>query len=68
MCIRAETDRPWRLEAEEITCYIFHGVEETDREDCMVVGREFIRQKCKVTADVVIERAHRLGRSLIFGL
>ena len=41
---------------------LFHGVEESEREDCLKVATDFIKEKCRVSTNVVIERAHRLGR------
>ena len=41
---------------------IFHGIsEEGDQENCMAKVKDFIKVKCKVQDDVVIEVAHRLG-------
>ena len=42
---------------------IFHGIEEKEGEkddDCMATVKTIIKQKCKVTKAVVIERAHRI--------
>ena len=41
---------------------IFHGIsEEGDHENCLANVKDFIKVKCKVQDDVVIEVAHRLG-------
>ena len=41
---------------------IFHGINEGgDQENCLAKVKEFIKVKCKVQDDVVIEVAHRLG-------
>ena len=42
---------------------IFMGVKEEEREDCEQVARSVIKEGCKVTESVTIERAHRIGKS-----
>ena len=41
---------------------IFHGVAEIEGEDCIQVAKKLIRDECKVTDRIVIERAHRVGK------
>ena len=46
---------------------LFHGLKEDDREDggfnSVQFAKDFIRSECKVPDEVVIERAHRIGKS-----
>ena len=42
---------------------LFHGVKEEDREDCIILAKRIIREECKVNETVIIERAHRVGKS-----
>ena len=42
---------------------IFRGVKETENENCMNVARKLIRDECKFPEEVIIERAHRIGKS-----
>ena len=42
---------------------LFHGVKEEDREDCILLAKRIIREECKVNEPVIIERAHRVGKS-----
>ena len=44
---------------------LFHGVKEEDREDCILLAKRIIREECKVNKPVIIERAHRVGKSRI---
>ena len=42
---------------------IFHGQAEVEGEDCMALVRKIIHDDCKVAKTVIIERAHRIGKS-----
>ena len=42
---------------------IFLGVKEEENEDCREVALSVIKDGCKVTESVSIERAHRIGKS-----
>ena len=41
---------------------ILHGIEEGEREDCMLLVKEVLKEKFKMKGDVKVERAHRLGK------
>ena len=41
---------------------VVFGVPEVDREDCVEVMKKEVLEKCGITGDAVIERAHRFGR------
>ena len=40
---------------------IFHGISESVDENCLAKVRDFIKKKCKIDNDVVLEVAHRIG-------
>ena len=44
---------------------LFHGVEESEGEDCLKIVKDIVKLKCGVSGDVVVERAHRLGRKRV---
>ena len=41
---------------------LFHGINETQDENCEIFVKQFIAEKLNITQDVTIDRAHRLGR------
>lgn len=41
---------------------LFHGINETQNENCETLVKQFIAEKLNITQDVTIDRAHRLGR------
>ncbi|GFS10038.1 SH3 domain protein [Elysia marginata] len=41
---------------------IFHGVPESDREECKSVVRNILKEKCRIERVDNVERAHRIGR------
>lgn len=41
---------------------LFHGINETQNENCETLVKQFIAEKLNVTQDVTIDRAHRLGK------
>ena len=40
---------------------IFHGVPETDGEDCIKLAKQIIKEKMQIDGDIKIQRAHRNG-------
>ena len=41
---------------------LFHGINETQNENCEILVKQFITEKLNITQDVTIDRAHRLGK------
>ena len=41
---------------------VFHGLKETPGEDCFKIIDDVIKKECRIKENVVIERAHRLGK------
>lgn len=41
---------------------LFHGLQETQNEDCEAMIKQFIAEKLEITKEISIDRAHRLGR------
>ena len=41
---------------------VFHGLKETPGEDCLKIIDDVIKKDCNIKENVIIERAHRLGK------
>lgn len=41
---------------------LFHGLQETQNEDCEQIIKQFIAEKLEINQNVTIDRAHRLGK------
>ena len=41
---------------------LFHGILETPKEDCETLVKQFIAEKFEIAQDIIIDRAHRLGK------
>ena len=41
---------------------LFHGIRETQHEDCDALVKQFITEKLDIAQEIIIDRAHRLGK------
>ena len=41
---------------------LFHGMIENQHEDCEAIVKQFIKEKLDIDQDIIIDRAHRLGK------
>ena len=40
---------------------LFHGIKKEESEDCLKTVKLLVKEKCGITKDVIVERAHRIG-------